>query len=325
MDHHQPTPIAAPKQIGVGWWLLQGAGLAMTLGLMVVLAFALMMLTRMPVEGKTDPDVHWPTFAVWFVLCSVTVIGSMARSTWRELEDERVHVDVLGNELRIDRWSPPHERQRFLEQVAADTRARERAIEHQRSASEGDDQVATTEMTEHELRSAALRRREVGMDVPAAPPTGRWSRPLRLLRLTALNCLYGWLPLSLVVVVVLVELQDRVDPMWGLLPMLLLPIGWILMEAHQVLRHRVLRTRRSRSDLAQWHAVSGFVAAVVLALMAYTGVVMREDYPGIALVCFPLMVLCGWICKHELGHQIPSGPDRDPDVHDPPPDLSLID
>lgn len=325
MDHHQPAPIAEPKQIGVGWWLVQGAGLAMTLGLMVVLAFALMMLTRMPIEGQTDPDTHWPTFAVWFVLCAVTVIGSMTRSAWRELKDEHVHVDVLGNELRIDRWSPPPERQRFVEQVAADTRARERAVEHQRSASEGDDEVATTAMTEQELRSAALRRREAGTEVPAAVPTGPWSRPLRLLRLTALTCLYGWLPLSLVVVVVLVELQDRVDAMWGLLPMLLLPIGWVLMEAHQLLRHRWLRTRSSRSDLAQWQGASGFVGAVVLALLAYTGVVMREDYPGVALICFPLMVLCGWICKHELAHHIPSGPDRDLDVHDPPPDLSLTD
>lgn len=301
MDRHQPTP-AAPKPVGVGWWLLQGAGLTMTLGLMVVLAFALMMLTRMPIEGRTDPDPHWPTFAVWFVLCTVTIVGSMMRATWRDLTAEQVHVDVLGNELRIDRWSPPHERQRFLEQVAADTRARERSIEHHRSASEGDRET-----------------------VPEAVPTGRWSRPLRLLRVVALTCLYGWLPLSLVVVVVLVELQDRIDSMWGLLPMLLLPIGWVLMEAHQLLRHRWLRTRRSRSDLAQWQAASGFVVGVVLALLAFTGVVMREEYLGVALVCFPLMVLGGWICARELRHHIPSGSDRDPDGHSPPPDLSWID
>lgn len=42
-----PAPGSLP------WWLMQVVGLAMAMGLMLVLAFALMMLTRMLVEGET--------------------------------------------------------------------------------------------------------------------------------------------------------------------------------------------------------------------------------------------------------------------------------
>lgn len=292
-----------PKQLGFGWWALQCVGLVVSLGLMGALAFALMMLTRMPVEGTTQPDVHLPTLVVWFVLCSVLIVGSMLRGTWRELADERVHVDAAGNELRIDRWSPPHERERFVERVAADTRHREKHLaEREASVAEPS---AHREMSDEQMRAAAHRRREVGPGISTSVRTGRWSSSLRRLRWCALACLYGWLPVSILAAVVMDFVLPDVPGEWGLLAMLLLPIGWLLMEVHQVLRHRWLATRETRSDLALFHGTSAVVGAFVCGLVGFVGLVDRE-FIGLALICFPLTVLLCWIAKRELRHFIPS-------------------
>ena len=55
------------------------------------------------------------------------------------------------------------------------------------------------------------------------------------------------------------------------LPMALLPIGWELLWVHHLLRHRWLRTRETRSDLAGFHMFTAFVVIVVggIVLLAY--------------------------------------------------------
>lgn len=320
MTSQPPPSTGETREVGPLWWAQQCAGLAITLALMAVLATALSMLTRMLVEGTTSPDMHLPTFGVWFVLCAVPVIGSMVRGAWRELADERVHVDVFGNELTIDRWSPTSERERFAERVAADERASERDRERHRGE-DVDSTPAPAPVASEELRRAALRRREVGPGASASVLAGRWSRHLRWLRLTAVVCLYGWLPVTLVAV--LVPLPAGVDREWGLLPMLLLPIGWLLLESHHVLRHRWLRTRETRSDLALMHGATALVGAVICAVAGFTGLVMRDEYLGIALISIPLLVLCIWIIRRELRHHIPSTEDRGD--YSPPADLTWID
>ncbi|HIZ99238.1 MAG TPA: hypothetical protein H9805_11755 [Candidatus Janibacter merdipullorum] len=74
-----------PEPGSAGWWLFTTGGFAMSLLLMGVLAFALMMLTRMLVEGSTEVDTHVPTLLVWFVICSLGLLGPMAVGAWREL------------------------------------------------------------------------------------------------------------------------------------------------------------------------------------------------------------------------------------------------
>ena len=101
------------------WWLSQVAGLVVSLVVMLVLAAALSMLTRMVVEGRTDPPLHPPTVGVWWLLCTGALLVPMLRETWQELASEQVHVDAAGNELRIDRWSPSEERERFAALVGA--------------------------------------------------------------------------------------------------------------------------------------------------------------------------------------------------------------
>lgn len=309
MEQPDSSPLH-PRPLGPGWWLVQLAGLVVATGLMGVLAFALMVLTRMPVEQTTTPEAHLPTFVVWFVLCTATIVGSMGVSTWRELKDERVHVDLSGAELRIDRWSPPDERRRFVDQVTADERARARAGERR------DVDEAPRAATTQEPRAAGRSSRDVGPGRRSGEPTG----PLRL---AAVICFYAWVPLSVVSAVVLVELQDTIDPGWGMLALLLLPIGWVLMEIHLVLRHRSQRTRHSRSDLAQWQGVTAFVVAVLLVLVAFTGLVMRDEYLGVALIGFPLAVLCGWIAVREMAHHIPRR-SKGNDQHYSPPDLNWM-
>ena len=61
--------------------LVVTAGFAFTLVLMAVLAFALSMLTRMVVEGTSEPDPHLPTIIVWFVLCVLLIGGPMVRGS----------------------------------------------------------------------------------------------------------------------------------------------------------------------------------------------------------------------------------------------------
>ena len=47
------------------------------------------------------------------------------------------------------------------------------------------------------------------------------------------------------------------------------------MWTHNLIRHRWLRTRESRSDLAGLHLVTAFVLVVLFVLLAFTGLVMR--------------------------------------------------
>lgn len=309
-------------RLGPGWWVQQCIGLVLTTALMAILGLALMTLTRMLVEGTTSPDGHLPTFIVWFIVCAVPVVGGVAGGIWRELADERVHVDVFGNELQIDRWSTADERERFVERVASDERARQ-SVGEGAAATEAQPAVAV-EPSAQELRAAALRRREVEPGIPAsARVADRWTGTLRLLHRTALACLYGWLPLSVVAVLAADLLPPGIGREWGLLPMLLLPLGWFLLEAHALLRHRWLRSTESRSDLAGVHVASAFVGVVVFAVLGFTGLVMRDEAPGLALISIPLVVLCGWIIKRELRHPIGSGARGVGE--DSPPDLTPID
>lgn len=295
----------APRSIGVGWWLQQLVGLVLTLGLMGVLALALMMLTRMPLEGTSEPDAHWPTFTVWFVLCTGLVVGGLLRSSWRQLKDERVYTDLAGNELRVDRWSPPHERDRIAQRWAADERLRERHRQEQAAHEQTHPRAPRSEPTSEELRAAALRRREVGPGVPTSVRSGRWARPLELLRLVARVCMIVSIPLALALVVVLDLLDPAFPREWALVSFLLFPIGWVLMWAHQLLRHRWLGTRESRSDLAGFQGMSALLVAFVLGLAAFTGLVDRE-FIVVTVIGLPLVVVLGWVAKNELRHHIPS-------------------
>lgn len=296
---------------------MQVVGLAMAMGLMLVLAVALMMLTRMLVEGETEPDAHLPTLLVWWVLCGGWLLWHLVRGSWRELRAEEVHVDLAGNELTVDRWSPPHERERFAERVAADERARERVEAQQAKSPELP--RPRPEPTDDELRAAAARRREVGPGLPASVRAGRWAVPLRRLRLVAAICLYGWLP-AIVVGALVSPLVGRVVAReWALLPFVLLPLGWLLMWTHHLLRHRWLRTRESRSDLAGLHLVTAFVLVVVFVLLAFTGLVMRDEALGVTLISIPLAALCIWVIRHEARHHISDGSDDD----GPTPDVDL--
>ena len=298
-----------PKALGPMWWLMIVVGLPVVLLLMAVLSFAMTMLTRMLVEGQTEPDAHVPTFLAWFVLFGGAALVFYVRDTWRQLKDERVHVDVFGNELRIDRWSPPHERERFAERVAADEGARERVEAQQAKSPELP--RPRPEPTDDELRAAAARRREVGPGLPASVRAGRWAVPLRRLRLVAAICLYGWLPAIVVGALVSPLVGRIVAREWALLPFVLLPLGWLLMWTHHLLRHRWLRTRESRSDLAGLHLVTAFVLVVVFVLLAFTGLVMRDEAIGVALISFPLVALCVWVIRHEARHHISDGPSGD--------------
>lgn len=296
----------APRSIGTGWWLQQLVGLVLTLALMGVLAFALMMLTRMPLEGTSEPDPHWPTFAVWFVLCTVLVGGEMLRSSWRQLKDERVYTDLAGNELRVDRWSPPHERERLAQRWAADERIRERHRQEQAGHEQAHPRAPRPEPTSEELRAAALRRRELGPGIPTSVRAGRWSRPLQRLRMVAKVCMVASIPFAVVLVVVLDVLDPAFPREWALLSFLLLPVGWVLMWAHDLLRHRWLGTRESRSDLAGFQGMSALIAAFFLAIFAFAGLVDRE-FIIVTVLCLPFVVVLGWVGKNELRHHIPSG------------------
>lgn len=295
-----------PKALGPMWWLMIVVGLPVVLLLMAVLSFALTMLTRMIVEGQTEPDAHVPTFLAWFVLFGGAALVVYVRDTWRQLKDERVHVDVFGNELRIDRWSPPHERERFAERVAADEGARTRAAGRRAASAPS---RPRPEPTEDELRAAALRRREVG---PGIPTSIRGSgRGLDLLGTIGGICLIAWLPALVVLGVVLSKLQDTIAPEWAMLSLVLLPIGWLLSWTSGLLRHRWLRTRETRSDLAGFHMFTAFVGIVILTLTGITGLVMRDEALGVALISFPLVALCVWVIRHEARHHISDGPSGD--------------
>lgn len=332
MTREQTGPAAPPREIGPVWWLMQGAGFAFNLVLMAVLAFALSMLTRMVVEGTSEPDPHLPTIIVWFVLCVLLIVVPLTRGSWRELKDERVHVDSFGNELRIDRWSASHERERFAERVAADLRGRERMRESRPEPEpESVAEPVRPDPTDEELRREALRRRETGPGIPdpaeAAADEGRWARPLRLLDRTALVCLALWLPLVIVGALVIGASEEWTSwalPGWPILLTLVpLPLGLFLKWLHLFLRHRVVGTRHSRSDLAGFQGMAWIITAFLCGLVAFTGLIMREEALGIFLIGTPLTVLCIWLGRREMRHALPStsGDGGDHTV----PDLSSLD
>ncbi|CAM3969384.1 hypothetical protein [Janibacter anophelis] len=315
MTREQTGPAAPPREIGPVWWLMQGAGFAFNLVLTAVLAFALSMLTRMVVEGTTEPDPHLPTIIVWFVVCVLLIVVPLTRGSWRELKDERVHVDSFGNELRIDRWSASHERERFAERVAADLRGRERMRESRPEPEpESVAEPVRPDPTDEELRREALRRRETGPGIPdpaeAAADEGRWARPLRLLDRVALVCLALWLPLIIVGALVIGASEEWTSwdlPRWPILLTLIpLPLGLLLKWLHLFLRHRVVGTRHSRSDLAGFQGMAWIITAFLCGLVAFTGLIMREEAFGIFLIGTPLTVLCIWLGRREMRHALPS-------------------
>lgn len=313
------------------WWLSQVAGLVVSLVLMLVLAAALSMLTRMVVEGRTDPPLHPPTVGVWWLLCTGALLVPMLRQTWQELASEQVHVDAAGNELRIDRWSPSEERERFAALVGAGDRG-VAAPQTDADDRDADDRAAADELVVAQERARERPQRQAAREttaavepaVPSMGPDGQWSAPLRWLELAGMVCLVGWLPLLLVSAIVFAELQDSVASEWGLLPMALLPLGWVLLWVHHLLRHRWLRTRETRSDLAGLHGMTAFVLAVVLVLVALTGLIMRDEFLGVALISFPLAVLCGWVAQREMRHHVPDRTSSS-DGSDTPVDITPLD
>ncbi len=131
-------PDLAATRLGPRWWATQVLGLVLVVALMVPLAFALTMLTRMALEGVAEPELHRPTFWVWFALCVVGVLWLTLGGTWSDIKDERVHIDSTHGDLTINRWSPPHERERFRATRTAAARAEER-LTAAADAEEGDD------------------------------------------------------------------------------------------------------------------------------------------------------------------------------------------
>ena len=93
---------------------------------------------------------------------------------------------------------------------------------------------------------------------------------------------------------------------------------------HHLLRHRWLRTRETRSDLAGLHGMTAFVLAFVLVLVALTGLIMRDEFLGVALISFPLAVLCGWVAQREMRHHVPDRTSSS-DGSDTPVDITPFD
>lgn len=315
------SPSSLPvKPLGPLWWLKHLAGIPVVLLLMAVGARALSVLTRMVVEGEIDPAYHAPTFWAWFVVCSGLLLWGVLGDSWQDLKDERVHVDLSGNELVINRWSPEHERQRFAERRASDDRMRERHRAEPRQP------PAPREMSSAELRSAARRRREVGPGLPSSRRVGRWSRPLRRLDRVATACLIAGFPLTIALGLGMDLVLPSVPRAWTALPLALLPLGWCLRWAHRILMHRWLRDETSRSSLAFFHMVSLFVAAFVLALVTVGALVDRE-FLLVAPFGFVLMLLAGRLGMRELQHVItgPSDPHSGSSSGLPPPNFSALD
>lgn len=283
------TPVRrGPRPGSAVWWLSTFANLVIALVLMVVLAAALMVLTRMPIEGTTQPDVHLPTFLVWFAVCLATILRGVVRTSWLELKDERVHVTASGEEVRVNRWSTPQERERYDAFVASS----ERAVVPRETAA-----ARAPEEPERPDPASGQARVSVPVERVAEP-----DEAMDRLEMIAWSCLFGWIPLVAVVAVLSALLPGWIPREWVAAPLVLPPIGWVLLETYNVVRHRRLRTSHTRSEMARFHVGSAGFALVIFAVVAFTGLVMREEYIGVMLIAFPLTVLSGWILVRELRH-----------------------
>lgn len=290
-----------PRRFGLLWWAGQLGGLLVALALMAPLAYALMVLTRMPVEGETEPDFHALTFWVWFLLCTASVLWTLGRQTWRTFADEQVHLGAHG-ELRINRWSPAHERERFHARRVADAR---RVGPGAGTAPTPSVPSRGEEMTSEELRAAAKRRREVGPGVSGSVRLGwRGAGLARWLRRAAITCAVAFLPVTIGAAYLLDAFTDLESTTWGLWGFVLLPLAWVLQLGHHVVGHRGRRSRRSRSDLAWFVLITASITAVLGCLVGFVAVVDRE-FLRLALPAVAVGAAAGWLARRESRHAIP--------------------
>ena len=70
--------------------------------------------------------------------------------------------------------------------------------------------------------------------------------------------------------------------------------------------------------------VAGLVVSLVLVLVALTGLIMRDEFLGVALISFPLAVLCGWVAQREMRHHVPDRTSSS-DGSDTPVDITPLD
>lgn len=114
-----------------------------------------------------------------------------------------------------------------------------------------------------------------------------------------LACLYGWLPASLAVVGVL-ELAGMSGDQrtWGLLTFVLIPVGVALGLTNVLLRHRWIRSRESRSDVAWFVGVVALVLAVLAVPVGITG--MIEGLWWLVGLTALLLVGCAMVARHEV-------------------------
>ena len=70
--------------------------------------------------------------------------------------------------------------------------------------------------------------------------------------------------------------------------------------------------------------MTAFVLAVVLVLVALTGLIMRDEFLGVPLISFPLAVLCGWVAQREMRHHVPDRTSSS-DGSDTPVDITPFD
>ena len=87
--------LALPKPVTVA------AAVVVLPALMAVLAVALTMLTRMLVEREQEPALHWPTFWVWFVLCTGGIAVPMIVAEIRRDPDSRHPTPPAGSRLTL--------------------------------------------------------------------------------------------------------------------------------------------------------------------------------------------------------------------------------
>ena len=63
--------------------------------------------------------------------------------------------------------------------------------------------------------------------------------------------------------------------------------------------------------LKRQYLTIGIVGIVILTVTGITGLVMRDEALGVALISFPLVALCVWVIRHEARHHISDGPSGD--------------
>ncbi|MCK0111856.1 hypothetical protein MWU75_06860 [Ornithinimicrobium sp. F0845] len=91
----------AARRAGLPKPLAVAAAVVVLPVLMAFLAIALTMLTRMLVEREQDPAVHWPTFWVWFVLCTGGVAVPMIVAEIRRDRDPTHPATPDGSGLTL--------------------------------------------------------------------------------------------------------------------------------------------------------------------------------------------------------------------------------